>query len=637
MGKIVFYVPNPESAGWVQEIFDRENDGSWELDIRFTTGVREIAAADIQADVVIARGVTGYAAKQLLKDMPVIMLPITGYDILRALLLCREKFAAAKLLIVGPLNMVCGADILEAFAGVEIRTLLIADEEDGERKIREAQAEGFTTLIGGGTASLIAKSLGMNSVMIHSGEEAILQALREAMQVAVVKRQEQEIAEQFRAILDYSLEGIIAVDEDGRISLVNRFATEIAGVGLEQIGQAAEKLIPQLRMTDVLRSGQAEVGFFEKVGNRQVAVNCVPIILKNRPVGAVATFQPITAIQELESKYRSKLHRRGLVAKLQFGDILTQNPRMCEIVNLAIEYSAVDSNVLLLGETGVGKEVFAQGIHNASSRRNEPFVAVNCAALPENLLESQLFGYVEGAFTGASRGGKMGLFEQAHRGTIFLDEIAEISPKIQGHLLRVLQEREIMRLGDDRVIPVDVRVIAATNKKLSRAMQEGHFRSDLFYRLDVLTLEIPPLRERSDDILLMLEMFMQRYAIKFHKCEKKLSPSARRLLKEYSWPGNVRELRNIAERLTVLNRPNDEMVDEVTIVSLLSLRSEAVPPVNSGRTINGFKRKKLAAQQEMIEKLLGETKFDYDKTAQALGISRTTLWRRLKGNLAEKQ
>jgi len=310
---------------------------------------------------------------------------------------------------------------------------------------------------------------------------------------------------------------------------------------------------------------------------------------------------------------------------------------MCEIVNLAIEYSAVDSNVLLLGETGVGKEVFAQGIHNASSRRNEPFVAVNCAALPENLLESQLFGYVEGAFTGASRGGKMGLFEQAHRGTIFLDEIAEISPKIQGHLLRVLQEREIMRLGDDRVIPVDVRVIAATNKKLSRAMQEGHFRSDLFYRLDVLTLEIPPLRERSDDILLMLEMFMQRYAIKFHKCEKKLSPSARRLLKEYSWPGNVRELRNIAERLTVLNRPNDEMVDEVTIVSLLSLRSEAVPPVNSGRTINGFKRKKLAAQQEMIEKLLGETKFDYDKTAQALGISRTTLWRRLKGNLAEKQ
>ncbi len=215
-----------------------------------------------------------------------------------------------------------------------------------------------------------------------------------------------------------------------------------------------------------------------------------------------------------------------------YSDIITDNSLMTKTINLAQEFSGVDSNVLILGDTGVGKEVFAQSIHNASKRQYGPFVAVNCAALPENLLESELFGYVDGAFTGASRTGKMGLFEQAHQGTIFLDEVGEISPNIQARLLRVLQEREVMRIGDDRVIPVDVRVMAATNRNLKKAMQDCGFRPDLFYRLNVLNLEIPPLRHRPEDILKLLNCFMANYAQRFQRPTKKLTQAACEIMRQ---------------------------------------------------------------------------------------------------------
>lgn len=632
MGRILFFIPEPQDAALVKEIFNRENDGNWELEICFATGVRQIAKREIQADVVIARGLTGYAAKRLLQDTPVIELPISAYDILRAIIDCRKEFGTERLLIVGSPDMVCNVGTIQEITGMEIEILLIADEAEAECKISEAKSHGITTVIGGGTATSIAEALELHTMMIHSGEEAICQALREAMRVALVRRQEQERAEQFRMILDYSVEGIIAVDSAGKISLINRSAAEMTGVGISNIGQTAETLVPQFPMEEVLRSGEAKLGVFKKVGGKQIAINCVPITIKRQTVGAVATFQLLAAIQELEGKFRTKLHRKGLVAKSNFSDIVTENPIMMETVNLAKEFSLVDSNVLILGETGVGKEVFVQSIHNASKRQYGPFVAVNCAALPENLLESELFGYVDGAFTGAVRGGKMGLFEQAHQGTIFLDEIGEISPKIQARLLRVLQEREVMRLGDDRVIPVDVRVVAATNRNLKKAMQDGGFRPDLFYRLNVLNLEIPPLRQRPEDILKLLNWFMADYAVRFQRPPKKIAKSACELLIQYEWPGNVRELQNIAERLIVLRIKDCEFVDERNMRALLSLQSEKDVkspnyPVKSEGT---FSQRKRAAQAEMIEKVLRETNFDLDKAAKLIGISRTTLWRRQK-------
>ncbi len=291
-----------------------------------------------------------------------------------------------------------------------------------------------------------------------------------------------------------------------------------------------------------------------------------------------------------------------------------------ETIAIAHEFSKVNSNVLIVGETGSGKEVFAQSIHNESNRCKGPFVAVNCAALPETLLESELFGYAAGAFTGAARGGKIGLFELAHRGTIFLDEISEVSPKLQGRLLRVLQEREIMRIGDDKVVPVDVRIIAATNKDLYELMEEGTFRADLYYRLDILKLVIPPLRERKEDIILLMNHFIKLYCLKFNRDYKEIDKAAQDKLLQYAWAGNIRELKNIAERLVVLLKKCSITLPDI---------ESALPRLKE--TANSTKQKKTEdLNQECLIKALEDANYHYGKAAANLGISRTTLWKRLK-------
>ena len=234
-------------------------------------------------------------------------------------------------------------------------------------------------------------------------------------------------------------------------------------------------------------------------------------MIKGYSHGAVATFQPIGAIQASEQKIRLTSHKRGLIAKNTLADIAGESDPIVQAKEQAKLYAQSDSTVIIVGETGTGKEIFAQAIHNASPRARGPFVAINCAALPENLLESELFGYEGGAFTGARKEGKPGLFELAHGGTIFLDEIGEMSLAVQARLLRILEEREVMRLGGDRVIPVDVRVIAATNKDLFHKVTQKSFRQDLFYRLCVLQLRLPPLRERLEDIPHLLERFFKSW------------------------------------------------------------------------------------------------------------------------------
>jgi transcriptional regulator with PAS, ATPase and Fis domain len=398
----------------------------------------------------------------------------------------------------------------------------------------------------------------------------------------------------------------------------------------DPIGRLAEKLLPQLGLARVLATRRTELGEIVIMNGQQLAVNRVPIVVGNLTAGAVATFQPVAAIQELEGKIRQIIYQRGHVAKLSFSDILGESLAIRRAIAVAKEYSEVNSNVLIMGESGTGKEMFAQSIHNASSRRKGPFVAVNCAALPENLLESELFGYAEGAFTGASRGGKMGLFEMGHRGTIFLDEISEISPKLQGRLLRVLQEREIMRLGDDRVIPVDVRVITATNQDLGRMMQENLFRTDLYYRVDILRLVIPPLRERREDIVPMMRHFLEFYCLRSKKEFKEIDLDTQNLLSGYHWPGNVRELRNVAERLAVLgsiggieSRDVEGMLSQPFAKKIISKAVTNIRPVNveSGRgNLN----------RSLLIQVLEESNYHYGKAAARLGISRTTLWRRLK-------
>ena len=284
------------------------------------------------------------------------------------------------------------------------------------------------------------------------------------------------------------------------------------------------------------------------------------------------------------------------------------------MVDKARRFSLVQSSILITGETGTGKELFAHSIHAASPRASEPFVAVNCAALPGNLLESELFGYVEGAFSGAVRGGKAGLFEIADRGTIFLDEIGEIPLDVQSKLLRVLQEKEIRRLGDTRMRHVDVRIIAATNVDIRKKVRDGAFRSDLYYRLSILDLQLAPLRERGNDILLLSDVFLSRYAEKEGRRKPSLSSEAEELLLSYPWPGNIRELRNICEKIIVLF--DGDIISGDDIRSIIIVDDGSIG----------------ASSDISIESLALSGIVKKGALAKELGMSRTTLWRKLKAS-----
>lgn len=324
----------------------------------------------------------------------------------------------------------------------------------------------------------------------------------------------------------------------------------------------------------------------------------------------------------------------GHVAKYTFEDILGNSKKIMDAIDKARRYGAVDATVLIYGETGVGKEFFAHAIHNVSPRRNGPFITVNCAAIPENLLESELFGYAEGAFTGAKKGGKRGFFEMADGGTIFLDEISDMSDKLQTKLLRVLQEREVMRLGDDRLITVDVRVIAATNSDLKKMVDEKLFRPDLYYRINILTLVVPPLKERREDIPILLDHFLKISCKKYNKNIKGIEPNGIDLFYHYDWPGNTRELQNVMERLVILT-DNDYISADFVAEALMSSSPDYTTTSPSPSQTETVYKQELELKtdhddQTAILKALTAANGNKKKAAQLLGISRTTLWRKLK-------
>ncbi|MGE4284796.1 MAG: sigma-54 interaction domain-containing protein, partial [Clostridia bacterium] len=458
----------------------------------------------------------------------------------------------------------------------------------------------------------------------------------EAKRVANISRREQERTLRFKTILDYAYEGVIAIDERNVISVFNSLAEKVFGVPAQKvIGRCLDEVLPKSRFREMINTQKEYIGEIVKQNEVQLAVNRVPIVLKGEKVGAVVTFQDITRIQEIEGKIREKIYTRGHIAKHTFDDIIGESSKIKEVIKMSKRFSEVDSNVLIIGETGTGKELFAQSVHNYSPRKQGPFVAVNCAALPENLLESELFGYVEGAFTGAAKGGKPGLFELAHRGTIFLDEISEISLKLQGRLLRVIQEKEIMRLGHDRVIPVDVRILAATNKDLYSLSQKGEFREDLYYRLDILKINLPALRERKEDIPVMIDYMARDYGNQFKKVKITVTEDAIRMMQQYDWLGNIRELKNVCERLVVLSQSDFIDVEDVkAVLPDRNNRSSIIEEKKAADTEEIFNNSYIQEikdfERDKIKITLEKVRYNKNKAADILGVSRTTLWRKMK-------
>lgn len=380
---------------------------------------------------------------------------------------------------------------------------------------------------------------------------------------------------------------------------------------------------------EALSSGQEIAGRIFKLPVSQitVSVSFTPVIANEKISGIVILMTDITQVQKLEGQIRRKLSEKGLRAKYTFEDIIHESKIMDDTIETARRYALSESNVILVGETGTGKELFAQSIHNGSNRKNGPFVAINCAALPENLLESELFGYVEGAFTGTVKGGKMGLFEQAHGGTLFLDEIGEISLSIQTKLLRVLQEREIRRIGDNKVISVDVRIVSATNKSIHMLAKQGLFRRDLAYRLDVLRIFLPPLRQRGQDIPLLFLRLLQQLGKEQNRPVPRIEPADWKILEEHSFLGNVRELQNVAERVWALSS-GGRITQEELIAAMEPPDLEM--DMDIGKERERTDEESLPNERAMIQQALALCRGNQTKAAKMLGIDRSTLWRKMK-------
>ncbi|MGE4585149.1 MAG: sigma 54-interacting transcriptional regulator [Sphaerochaeta sp.] len=617
---ISFIVPYESMKYVVEDIF-REHPDRAEIQANILTKtVEEIKKEDLEnADIVIARG---YSANRVrATNVPVLPISVTGFDITVALNACIQKFNPKKIAVIGPLNTVYGIEEIESVFPCEIQSYQVSDPLDLEETILKAQREGSTAIIAGKSGTSIASRLGIDSTMILSGRKTVLQSIDEAIRTVRLMRQERERTDRFKGIMDYSFEGILSVNTQGVITTANNYARKVLD-GLEDEPEEVrlKDVLPQLDIQSVLEGRSKILGELVQIQKNLYTFNCVCA----GDTGAVVTFTNISKIQELEGQIRTKLHKKGLVAKYQFKDIIGGESRLVETVKMAKKFSRVESNIFIYGETGTGKELFAQSIHNASVRREQPFVAINCAALADNLLESELFGYVDGAFTGASKGGKPGLFELAHRGTVFLDEIGDISPSLQSKLLRVLQEREIMRLGHDQVIPIDIKIISASNKNLRDLVDRGEFREDLFYRLNVLKLKLPPLRERPNDIVELAEFFIKVNRKKFGTESISLTEESKALIKSYPWPGNVRELENFCERLCVLLDDGIADVQDVRLCLEESVRLDEGPVVPNNLSSAAF-----VSEKEILIQTL-EASRNKREAAQKLGIDPSTLWRKMK-------
>ena len=356
---------------------------------------------------------------------------------------------------------------------------------------------------------------------------------------------------QFEILMEILDEGIVGVNERGEVFASNHKLEEITGIpGARALQRPAAEVYPFVPFARCLAERAPQPAQVVSANGVNMNVAVAPVLRGGACIGAFATVQRFSDAENRQNELRSQLLHKGYRAKYTFDDVVGQSPAIRRCITILKKMSLTQLPVLLIGETGTGKELFAHAVHNASPRANGPFVAINCAAMPENLLESELFGYEEGAFTGARKGGKPGLFEFAHKGTLFLDEVEGMSTALQCKLLRVLQEREIMRVGGNRIVSVDVRIVAATNENLDKMVEEGTFRRDLYYRLNTLPVLIPPLREREGDLLLLIDHFRKGIGASFT-----LSPELERLLLTHQWRGNIRELRNVVEYFSYTGSP----------------------------------------------------------------------------------
>ena len=584
-------------------------------------------AIDGGAKVLVSRGGT-YERLRSKFDLPIVETKVTAFDLIEAFKEVKRLDDSGLVGVVGYHNVIDGAEIIAGVMNLKVVCYRVEDKRDVSAELERQIRLGVKVFLGDGNVVRAARDYDCKAVLVHSGSQAMQHAIEQARNILDATRQEKEKAQQFSTIIDFVHDGIIAIDSNGYVTLFNTASEKITGLGKQEaLGRNIADIIPGARLTEVLETARTEIGDIQRLDAQTViASNRIPIVVDGEVRGAVATYQDITEVQKLEQAIRIRLSEKGFTARYRLSDIIHASGSMSRCIEAARKIARYDTSVLICGPSGVGKELFAQGIHNSSHRSNSPFVAINCAALPETLIESELFGYSEGSFTGATKKGKAGLFEMAHGGTIFLDEISELPLLLQGRLLRVLQEKQVMRLGDSKLIPVDVRIVCATNKDLRDLIDSNQFRRDLYFRIAVFNLYIPPLSERVEDVELLATHFVEEFGHRYRKGRMKLTGQAVKYLQAYEYSGNVRELQGMIERAVIISEGSTVDVEDLTAMTwpkaqAPSDRSDAAFP--DGCTL-------AEVENWYISHVLANANGSMAKCCSILGIDRTTLWRRVR-------
>lgn len=457
---------------------------------------------------------------------------------------------------------------------------------------------------------------------------------------------EMEIIDEF---IEKAYEGLIIIDQEGKI-IKFKYEKFLDVKENEVIGKHVTEVVENTRLHIVLETGLAEIGDIQQIKGHRVVTSRIPIIREGVVVGAVGTilFKDVSEVKHMAehleqmrkyvAKYKQEIKRMH-TSKYSFDQILTNDPQMKKVIHLARKAAQTNSSIYIEGASGTGKEYLAHAIHEASNRRYGPFVSINCASIPATLFESEIFGYEAGAFTGAASHGKMGKFEIANGGTIFLDEISSIPLEMQVKLLRVIEEREIDRVGGNERIPIDVRFVAASNESLVKCIAEGRFRSDLYYRLNVVEINLPTLVQRKRDVHLLMHHFLDLYSSQSAWQPNGFSKEAKMCLEAYEWPGNIRELRNVIERAVTITESKNigvkslpEHIRQLGGKTEIHLSIEGVELIEQG----GLKEQLEFVEKQLILKTLEACEGSKTEAAKHLGIHRTALYKKMsKFNLLD--
>jgi transcriptional regulator, propionate catabolism operon regulatory protein len=621
-----------------------EYDGRADLRIisrAYDDAVREVQTAGrLMPDVVVAGGSNAAYLKTRVA-VPVVQIAPTGLDVMHSL--ARARRWAESIALVSP-----GETPPEIRNFVETYELDIVfasyrSAQDAQACVLDLKDRGIGVIVGPGLVTDLAVAAGMGAVFLYS-HASIRTAFDTALEVAEATRGEAKRRQHIDNLLQHLRDGVVALDAQGRVEAINRRLAQALDIDpVHAVGRPLLEIAPDL----VGSLPDAEGDVLASIRGVSYVVHRGPLAGSDNQGGAVLTFQESRAVERLDRTLRSKQFTHQFSARYRLEDLIGESAPMERVRALVRRYAKSDATVLVLGESGTGKEMVAQSMHRLSARRKFPFVAINCGAFPEALLESELFGYEEGAFTGARKGGKAGLLEAAHRGTVFLDEIGEMPLPLQSRLLRVLQEREVVRLGSTQPTRIDIRVIAATHRGLTEGIENGTFRADLYYRLNILSIALPPLRERPADIMpLAAELLLQaverepRLTARIRDTDTAFRPLAEigEQLRAYPWPGNVRELQNVIERIVVeladAETADVETADaECAPLSREVMRSIA-PELFAGNAVSAtaiqtLRERSRKVEADEIRVALAACNGDREAACKALGISKTTLWRKL--------